>query len=148
MPRPIAPAPMTATFWNVSDMRPLSAVREGGRPRADGHRGQQDREAHPVQRIHLALRDHPAAGRRAYGPELDAKHPSAHGTATTAASMRLVPSGHTSRLSAMLAMAIMLARDAPIRSMWRVSSTLPIKPKAPNHMKISPSWPGVMPIFA
>ena len=85
---------------------------------------------------------------RACWAELDEKQPSAQGTDTSAASTRLVPSGQTSRLTAMLAMPSITALGAPMRSMWRDISTLPTKPKAPNHMNSRLSCVGVMLMLA
>ena len=83
---------------------------------------------------------------RACWAELDAKQPSAQGTDTSAASSRLVPSGQTSRLSAIDAIAIITARCAPMRSMFLDISMLPMKPNAPNQTNSRLSCTGVMSI--
>jgi len=72
---------------------------------------------------------------RACCAELDEKQPSAHGMPTSTASSSEAPSGNSSRLVAMSASPVITAGPGPMRSMWRVISTLPSRPKAPKHRK-------------
>ena len=69
--------------------------------------------------------------RRACCAELDAKQPSPQGRMIRATSSTLVASGHSSRLKAMAPTLHITARGAPVRSILRDISTLPVKPKNP-----------------
>jgi hypothetical protein len=85
---------------------------------------------------------------RACCAELDEKQPKAQGMETNAASTRLVPIGQISRLSAIAAMPAITEREAPMRSMFRDITMVPMKPNTPNHMSKRLSSPGVIAILS
>jgi hypothetical protein len=115
--KPASPAQLSTLIWPCAmSQPPLAAPKAWPAYMAD---------------VFKAIEPAASAGaiptRRACCAELDEKQPKAQGTAIRAASIRLVPSGHSSRLSAMLAMPSMTDREAPMRSMLRDISTLPRK---------------------
>ena len=65
--------------------------------------------------------------------EFDEKQPRPQGISTSAMLSMPTPSGHSSNDTAISASAAATATFGPIRSITRVSTTLPINPKAPNH---------------
>ena len=77
-----------------------------------------------------------ARPRRACCAELVEKQPSAQGISTSAVATSVVASGHSSIVRPISETVTATARPAPTRSMLRLSSTLPTRPKAPNHANI------------
>ncbi len=63
----------------------------------------------------------------------------------TAAAHTLWPSAHSSRLSAISPCVSSTARGAPSRSTWRDSTTLSVKPNAPNHKNSNNKVPASIP---
>ncbi len=76
--------------------------------------------------------------RRARRAELVAKHPRPHGTSTSASQASVEASGHTGRLQAIsAAVVISTMQPAPMRSMYRLTTVLPISPQTPNSAHIT-----------
>ena len=86
-----------------------------------------------------------APPRRACWPELDEKQPIAQGTSTSAMPSSDWPSGHSSNPNAITASKTLTARPAPMRSMWRDSSTLTPTPITPNQKNSRLIWLALKP---
>ena len=85
---------------------------------------------------------------RACCVEFDEKQPSPHGTSTSAMLTRPTPSGHSASEHAIRPIATVTATFGPTRSITRVSTTLPIRPKAPNHISSSVICSALAPSFS
>jgi len=86
-----------------------------------------------------------AIAARACCAEFDEKQPSAQGIITSAIVATLPASGQAASDSAIANRVTVTARAGPRRSMRRETSTLPSRPKAPNHRNSRLTSPALAP---